>query len=154
MKTEFVVTRDHIPNMFTHEPPVKAGWKVRQKGSDQWAVADEYGRHQGYITRATFQKLSKTALGEKSGQTLLEELGKEIRRARENREMTQMELAGHLGATLQYISNVERGKATISINQLGKIAQVLNFDVRIKYVRRYTSNQCLNTNKGEVKDEN
>jgi transcriptional regulator with XRE-family HTH domain len=59
----------------------------------------------------------------------------QIKAARIARKLSQVELAGKIGTTKQYIYGIEAGK-TLSIAQLEKICSILNFDLRIKLVKR------------------
>lgn len=145
-KTAFIVSREYSPGIFSNEPRVPEGCRVQQSGN-KYEVKDPYGRLLFHINRDQFKKLSKTAIRDESGMTLAREVGQEIRRAREVKEMTLEVLAGQLGATRQYMSDVERGTKTVSLNQLEKIAAILNVELRVRLVRRYTGNQCLNNEK-------
>ena len=59
-------------------------------------------------------------------------LGAAIRRAREDANLTQRELAGMIGQpnSHTYITRVEQGKIKIGLEQLGRIADALGVEVR------------------------
>lgn len=59
----------------------------------------------------------------------LRELGKVIRRKRESRGLTQVELAQKAGVDRNYIGMVERGERNPSYLSLQKIAQGLGLSV-------------------------
>jgi transcriptional regulator with XRE-family HTH domain len=59
----------------------------------------------------------------------LEEVGKVIRKLREERKMTLEDLGKKLGKTIGYISKWENGKKPINLENLKKIANALDVDV-------------------------
>jgi len=59
----------------------------------------------------------------------LEEIGRRIRRLRQAAEMTQEELAERSDLTAGFISQVERGKTSISIDSLMMILDALNVHI-------------------------
>ena len=63
------------------------------------------------------------------GEVELRELGKVIRRKRESRGLTQVELAQKAGVDRNYIGMVERGERNPSYLSLQKIAQGLGLSV-------------------------
>lgn len=58
-----------------------------------------------------------------------ESIGPTIRKARENSEMTQAELARNAGVSISYISMIERGERNAPIETLASIAWALDLDV-------------------------
>lgn len=54
-------------------------------------------------------------------------LGEDIRALRKARGLTLQELAGRLGRSVGWLSQVERGKSDISLTELGQLAEI--FDV-------------------------
>jgi ribosome-binding protein aMBF1 (putative translation factor) len=60
---------------------------------------------------------------------LKEKFGKNVRRIRELRNISQEKLAAKAWLHRTYISDVERGKKNISIENIGKIAKALNMKV-------------------------
>ncbi len=66
--------------------------------------------------------------------------GAEIRRTRKQLGVTQAELAGRLGVTPAYITNVEAGRANLTIGQLANIAAALGaaLDITLPVVERQT----------------
>lgn len=56
-------------------------------------------------------------------------VGKNIRKLREKRKLTQDELAGKLFVSRQTVSNYETGKSNPDIDMLVRIAEILNTDV-------------------------
>lgn len=61
--------------------------------------------------------------------SICKELGKVLRRARLRGGKTQEELAAALGASVQTISNIERGKTTPSLKTLLEIADEVKADL-------------------------
>lgn len=59
------------------------------------------------------------------------EIGANIRKQRQNADMTQEDLASRVGVTSQYISQVERAEKNVSLNVLIQIANVLNIDINL-----------------------
>jgi transcriptional regulator with XRE-family HTH domain len=55
--------------------------------------------------------------------------GKALREIRKQRNLTQEELEGEIGAHTGYLSRVEAGQKNISITTVIRIAQALNIDV-------------------------
>lgn len=63
------------------------------------------------------------------------EIGKIIREARINKEITQKDLSIDLGfASHQYISNIERGITTMSADNLGRICAIL--EIPSNYIQK------------------
>ena len=58
-------------------------------------------------------------------------IGERIKKARKSREMTQEKLAEKLNVSIGYISQVERGITKISLDLLGAISSVLQYDVSV-----------------------
>lgn len=56
-------------------------------------------------------------------------IGEKIKWMRKYRGMNQEELGSRLGVSRQYISQVEKGRDSISVKQLYAILEVLDFDV-------------------------
>ena len=61
------------------------------------------------------------------------DIGGKIRRARRNRELSQMELAEVLNRDKSFISSVERGKRPIKTEMLEKIAETLEVPISYFY---------------------
>ena len=53
------------------------------------------------------------------------DIGGEVRRLRRSRGMSQESLAAQAGCSVPWLSNVERGKKTPSIELLGRLAEIL-----------------------------
>lgn len=68
-------------------------------------------------------------------------LGHKIRKAREKKSMTQLELAKKLGYdSMQFVSLFERGLSKVPANVVGKLCEILNLSAVIienKLVREY-----------------
>ncbi|KUP25800.1 helix-turn-helix transcriptional regulator [Paenibacillus sp. DMB5] len=60
---------------------------------------------------------------------IYEDIGKRIRKVRENSKLTQEELAKLVNLTRASITNIERGKQKIPIDNLYYFAIVLNVDI-------------------------
>jgi transcriptional regulator with XRE-family HTH domain len=58
-----------------------------------------------------------------------EELGKAIRRRREERELKQAELGEHLGLSRTSVTNIESGRQRLLADQLCRVAHILGCDV-------------------------
>ena len=56
-------------------------------------------------------------------------IGEKIKRARKSRNMTQDVLAEKLDVSVGYVSQVERGITKISLDLLGAISSVLDYDM-------------------------
>lgn len=56
----------------------------------------------------------------------LQEVGKRIREAREDRQLSQLELANELGIAASHMSNVENGKTTIGLDIFMRLVRKLN----------------------------
>ena len=60
-----------------------------------------------------------------------EEVGFSIRRIREERDLSQEELATLAGLHRAYVGQIERGEKNIGLKNLGKIAKALDVDIRV-----------------------
>lgn len=139
--TEYMVLQTYSPKLFNGEVRVQKGWRVREMEPDatEWDVIDNTGRKVGIVTARTVENLNKTPIYGDTGRTVMQEVGREIKRARELKEWTCEMLGSKIGSTRQYISNIENGSGHCSLIQLSKICDVLNFELRIKVVRKYSN---------------
>ncbi|WP_221563190.1 helix-turn-helix domain-containing protein [Alkalihalobacillus sp. TS-13] len=53
-------------------------------------------------------------------------IGKQIKSLRKTSKMTLKELAGHTGVSISFLSQVERGKSSVTLESLKKIADALD----------------------------
>jgi transcriptional regulator with XRE-family HTH domain len=60
-----------------------------------------------------------------------EEVGFNIRRIREDRDLSQEELADLAGLHRAYIGQIERGEKNIGLKNLEKIAKALNVSIKV-----------------------
>jgi transcriptional regulator with XRE-family HTH domain len=60
-----------------------------------------------------------------------EEVGFNIRRIREERNLSQEELADLAGLHRAYIGQIERGEKNIGLKNLEKIAKALNVSIKV-----------------------
>lgn len=60
---------------------------------------------------------------------VLREVGKEIRRLREEKKLTLEDVGRKIGKTKSYISKLERGEKPISLQNLQLIADALDVDI-------------------------
>lgn len=60
-----------------------------------------------------------------------EEVGFNIRRIREGRDLSQEELATLAGLHRAYIGQIERGEKNIGLKNLEKIAKALNISIKV-----------------------
>ena len=60
-----------------------------------------------------------------------EEVGFNIRRIREERDLSQEELAELAGLHRAYIGQIERGEKNIGLKNLEKIAKALNVSIKV-----------------------
>ncbi|MCB2210333.1 helix-turn-helix domain-containing protein [bacterium] len=66
-----------------------------------------------------------------------ETITKRIRKAREERDLTQQDVADYLGRTAASISDLERGKVQVSAKDLFKLSQFLNKPIEYFYGEEY-----------------
>lgn len=64
-------------------------------------------------------------------------IGGRIRKAREDKSMTQAHLAEFLDVSNAYISKIERGRTAVNLNHLDKICAVL--DTSVEFILNGTS---------------
>ena len=60
-----------------------------------------------------------------------EELGKKLKKARENKDLTQAEVAKKAELGLSYYASVERGEENISSQKLIKVLEVLGLKLQL-----------------------
>lgn len=65
------------------------------------------------------------------------QIGSDIRAMRKGRKLTLQKVADHIGRSTAWVSLVERGSTTPSVNDLGNIAAL--FDINISYFFRSAS---------------
>jgi transcriptional regulator with XRE-family HTH domain len=65
-------------------------------------------------------------------------VGRRIREARVEAELTQAELAGRMQVNASYVANIEAGRANLTVGQLAHIAEALGagLDVRLPILAR------------------
>ena len=56
-------------------------------------------------------------------------IGERIKKVRKSREMTQESMAEKLNVSIGYVSQVERGITKISLDLLGAISSILDYDI-------------------------
>ncbi len=56
-------------------------------------------------------------------------LGSHIQSIRKSRGLTQERLAEHLGVTVGYISQIERGVSKVNLDTLSRIAEFLDYEI-------------------------
>lgn len=66
--------------------------------------------------------------------TLKQEIGQQLVKLREKLGITQDGMAKRMGTTRQYISMVEKGSQSISLDQVEKFSRALGATVEIKLV--------------------
>ncbi len=59
-------------------------------------------------------------------------LGDEVRRARAEAGLSQVELARRLGISRSYVSNLEAGRVNVTVGQLANIAGALKVGLQIR----------------------
>lgn len=74
----------------------------------------------------------------KTSEVAAQAVGEEIRRARKELGLTQLEVAGRLGASQSYVANVEAGRENLTIGKLAQIAGALGtaLELRLPVVER------------------
>jgi y4mF family transcriptional regulator len=60
-------------------------------------------------------------------------LGQQIRTERKSRGLTQLELGRFSGTAINFISELERGKATLRMDKVLDVLRVLGLQLRIEY---------------------
>jgi len=60
-----------------------------------------------------------------------EEVGFNIRRIREERDLSQEELADLAGLHRAYVGQIERGEKNIGLKNIEKIAKALNVNIKV-----------------------
>jgi transcriptional regulator with XRE-family HTH domain len=58
-------------------------------------------------------------------------VGREVRSARIDADLTQVELAARLQTSSSYVANVEAGRVNLTVGQLARIADALGADLQI-----------------------
>ena len=105
----------------------------RWRAIEREIASDEWTREKAAFWKATYLRLSKELKekGEKIRQTELirlddfdRELVIKIRGCRKNALMTQIELAGLMGCSQQFISNIERGREKPNLEFLKKLTRI------------------------------
>jgi transcriptional regulator with XRE-family HTH domain len=78
-------------------------------------------------------------------------IGERIKKVRKSREMTQESMAEKLNVSIGYVSQVERGITKISLDLLGAISSILDYDIAL-----FISESATNSNaylESEFKNE-
>lgn len=77
-------------------------------------------------------------------------IGKRIKRAREDKGLTQEKLAEALEVSNAYISKIERGKTTVGLARLSEISTVL--EESVEYLLNGTNNASADYLRNEITD--
>jgi ribosome-binding protein aMBF1 (putative translation factor) len=134
----YIVTERYVPSIFSDVPIIKAGWRILEKPGGRYRVTNESGTQECEITPAMLKAITgKREIDHPGDFAVMADIGKQLRSAREKRGFTLDVLAGKMGASRQYIHRIEMGKAEFSINQLKKLCDALNFELKIKITRSY-----------------
>ena len=77
-------------------------------------------------------------VGKAETQELREQIGRQLRQARLDAGISQVELAAEIGMASTYLSEVETGKHNITLDTLAGIASFLGLDVQVEFVPKRT----------------
>jgi ribosome-binding protein aMBF1 (putative translation factor) len=134
----FIVTKEWIPPVYDKvNKIIKVGYRVVELSIDSYQVLDQFGREKFKISRDILLQLNKRPLAAPGQLTIMQEIGIQLRKAREARGLSLEQLAQKIRATRQYLNRVELGKGSCSMEQLKRICDALNFDLKIKITRSY-----------------
>ena len=128
----YIVTREYSPSVFDRTPTIKTGFKLIP-GADNWEVRDRKNNRVATIPSEMAAKIGKRL----EGDTVMLDIGQQIRKARQQRKMTQDELASKVRASRQYINMIEAGKSYISLEKIQQICDALEYQFTIKITRKY-----------------
>jgi transcriptional regulator with XRE-family HTH domain len=76
----------------------------------------------------------------------IEEIGARLRKAREERDLSQPQVADIIGTSRQQISIIELGQANVSFDRLEKIAEAVGLEVVLQ-PRNVTTNSKRDKNR-------
>jgi len=76
-------------------------------------------------------KLSRSGIEHESASEEISAIASAIRAARRRHHLTQAQLAGLSGTGLRFISELERGKPSISLHKLLPVLAVLGLQLRV-----------------------
>jgi len=76
-------------------------------------------------------KLSRSGIEQESASEEISAIASAIRAARRRHHLTQAQLAGLSGTGLRFISELERGKPSISLHKLLPVLAVLGLQLRV-----------------------
>ena len=116
----------------------------RWRAIEREIKSDEWAREKAAFWKATYLRLSKElrAKGEKIRQSeriQLDDFDKDlvvkIRECRKKTLMTQKELAGFMGCSQQFISNIEKGRDKPNLDFLKKLARVTRGPFQLTFDR-------------------
>ena len=112
----------------------------RWRAIEREIKSDEWARDKAAFWKATYLRLSKELKekGEKIRQAELIQLDDfdralvvQIRECRKKALMTQKELAGFMGCSQQFISNIEKGRERPSLDFLKKLARITQGSLQV-----------------------
>lgn len=131
----YLVTRDFDPSFFDKIPTIKIGFRIipREDFPGTWVVVNRKGERITVINDIQFAKIGKR----REGDTLLTEIGRQLRKARIARGLTQDELGQKLRASRNYINQIEAGKASCSFEKIQQICDAIDYQITIKITRKY-----------------
>ena len=83
--------------------------------------------------------------------SMLQEIGERIKLARQNKQMSQMDLAEATGLSVSFISNVEMGKQSMNIRALIAISNAL--EVSADWLLRNNTQEAMAITSEEIAKE-
>jgi transcriptional regulator with XRE-family HTH domain len=81
-------------------------------------------------------------VGKADTRKLREGIGRQLRQARLDAGVTQVNLAAELGMGSTYVSEIENGYKNITLDTLAGIANNLGLDVKVEFVRKRKRNRA------------
>lgn len=133
----YIVTRETIISLFNALPIFKPGDIIEQTDLDKYRVLDKAGEEKAQIDYEILKQIPRRTLQSKEAKARAKEIGEMVKKARTARGMTLQDLADRMEATRQYIHSLEAGRKPMSLEQLHKICDILNFELRVSITRKY-----------------
>lgn len=131
---ELIAIKEHYFPTFDRRKPILIGDKLVPVTRERYNIIAPDGWIKGEVGLDIARKVGRPPKKENG---LLKAIGEQLRAAREFRGLRQDDVAERMNVSKQYLSNIENGRASVSLQQLSEICDILKYEVKVKLSKRH-----------------